>query len=46
MDIRSILVKILNNEYFCLQDDPKRATTTLKEDNYVLLKDLTTLNIY
>ena len=45
MDIRSILVKTLDNEYFSLQDDPERATTTLEEDGCVLLKDSTTLDV-
>lgn len=45
IDIRSILVKTINNEYFSLQDDPERATSTLEEDGCVLLKGLTTLDV-
>jgi len=45
MDIRSILVKTINNEYFSLQDDPERATSTLEEDGCVLLKGSTTLDV-
>ena len=45
MDIRSILVKTLDNKYFSLQDNPERATTTLEEDGCVLLKGSTTLDV-